>query len=60
MMQTPPISPQPIGDDGWCIVGGRIPDPDNPVLLMDCPSDGGQCDNCPYYTQEDPIRLLII
>ena len=28
----PIVAPQPIGDDGWCIVGGRITDPDNPAL----------------------------
>lgn len=54
------INPQPIGDYGWCIVGGQIPDPDNHALLIDCPSDGGACDTCPYYTQEDPLKILII
>lgn len=60
MNSIPVVDPQPIGDDGWCIVGGIIQDPDNPALLMECPSDGEQCDSCPYYTQQDPTRLLII
>ena len=56
----PPVNIQPIGDEGWCVVGGRIMDPDNPAMLIDCPSDGGQCDTCPYYITAEQDELLIL
>lgn len=46
--------PQPIGGYGWCLVGGIIPDPDNPAMLIDCPSDGAACDTCQHYTKDNP------
>lgn len=47
---------EPIGDNGWCIAGGRIPDPDNPVMLINCPQE--DCYDCPCYMTDDDIGAL--
>jgi len=52
--------PQPIGDEGYCLVGGQILDPDNPALLIDCPSDGDRCDDCPHYIKQEYTGFLSV
>lgn len=45
-------------DGGSCLRDGRVPDPDNPVMLIDCPRDS--CDNCPYYATAEQLSDLLI
>lgn len=48
---------QPIGDDGFCLVGGQVPDPDNPATLIDCPKDN--CDGCRNYGTDELVAQLM-